>query len=248
MRRASPVAVAVALAVLASSPRAHGDDKGDEPSLLDRKHTVAEAEAGIIALPSAPISPGNRGGSTPIGSVGNGDATVELGLHILYRVDRSWSIGAGATFAPKPTSDPNFSAGDSPLKRTHSRSYLWLGGDLRYFPIHSRYIEFWVGALAGTEVVADRFDTNSAPSVPSILGTNEITVSTGGFAVGAQTGLDYVISDALVVGLAGRGDFWLLPAENSQVASCDAISDCPTLHGGVVAFELGLRLGYRIPL
>ncbi len=73
-------------------------------------------------------------------------------------------------------------------------------------------------------------------------------MSTGGFAVGAQSGLDYIISDALVVGLAGRGDFWLLPSESGQLSSCDAIGDCPTLHGGVVAFELGLRLGYRIPL
>ena len=238
----------VASGLLAAVP-VHADDPGPEhQSLLDRKHTVAEAEAGIIALPNAPISAANRGGSTPIGSVGNGDATIELGAHILYRADRAWSIGAGAFFAPKPTSDPNFSSGASDLKRTHSRSYFWLGGELRYFPIRSRYVEFWIGATAGTVVVGDRFSTDSAPSVPSLLGTNQITVSTGGFAAGAQTGIDYVINDSLVVGLAARGDYWLLPAEKNQLSSCDAIGDCPTLHGGVVAFELGLRLGYRIAL
>ncbi len=105
-----------------------------------------------------------------------------------------------------------------------------------------------MGATGGTIVVADRYTTNSAPSVPSLLGTNQINVSTGGLAIGAQTGLDYLITDSLVVGLAARGDWWVLPNENNQASSCDAIGDCPTLHGGVAAFELGLTVGYRIAL
>ncbi len=227
---------------------AAADDSAERPtSLLDRSHTVAEAEGGIIALPTAPISASNRGGSTPIGAVGNGDATVEIGAHILYRADRAWAIGAGATFAPRPTSDPNYGGAGS-LVRTHSRSYLFLGGEFRYFPFRSRWIEFWVGATAGTIVVADRFTNNDAPKVPSILGTNQITVNTGGLSVGGQTGLDYLITDSLKAGLAVRGDLWLLPGEARQVSSCDAIGDCPTLSGAVAAFELGVTVGYRIPL
>jgi hypothetical protein len=235
-----------ALSVLGPAA-ARADDTLERPSLLDRSHTVAEAEGGIIALPTAPISPSNRGGSTPIGAVGNGDATVEIGAHLLYRADRSWAIGAGATFAPRPTSDPNY-GGAGNLERVHSRSYLFLGGEFRFFPFRSRWIEFWVGATAGTIVVADRFSNNSTPGVPSLLGTNQITVDTSGLSVGGQTGLDYLITDSLKAGLAVRGDWWLLPDEERQVSSCDAIGDCPTLHGGVAAFELGVTVGYRIPL
>jgi hypothetical protein len=248
-RRALAAVRAGALGAIAlTAGIAAADDSQERPSLLDRSHTVAEAEGGIIALPTAPISASNRGGSTPIGAVGNGDATVEIGAHILYRADRAWEIGAGATFAPKPTSDPNYYGGTGQLLRTHSRSYLFLGGEFRYFPFRSRWIEFWLGATAGTIVVADRFTNNDAPQVPSLLGTNQITVNTSGLSVGAQTGLDYLITDSLKAGLAVRGDLWLLPNQARQESSCDAIGDCPTLHGAVAAFELGVTVGYRIPL
>jgi hypothetical protein len=247
VRRATGIALGIAAVVLPAGAARAADDT-QAPSLLDRSHTVAEAEAGIIALPTAPISASNRGGSTPLGAVGNGDATVEIGAHILYRADRAWAIGAGATFAPNPTSDHNYTGGESGLIRTHSRSYLFLGGEVRYFPFRSHWIEFWVGATAGTIIVADRFTNNSAPVVPSLLGTNQITVETGGLSLGAQTGLDYLITDSFKAGLAVRGDAWLLPDQANQVSSCDAIGDCPTLHGAVAAFELGVSVGYRIPL
>jgi hypothetical protein len=125
---------------------------------------------------------------------------------------------------------------------------MFLGGEFRFFPFRSRWIEFWVGATGGTIIVADRFTTTNAPSVPSLLGTNQVTVDTGGLSLGGQTGLDYLITDSMKAGLAVRGDAWLLPKEASQVSSCDAIGDCPTLHGAVAAFEVGVTVGYRIPL
>jgi hypothetical protein len=242
---------AVGLGIATAARPVQADDPPhDHVSLLDRSHTVAEAEAGIIALPSAPISPASRGGNTPLGAVGNGDATIQTGVHILYRADRDWAIGAGAIFAPHPTSDPNCAncGGASGLTRTHARSYLFLGAEGRYYPLRSKWLEGWVGVTGGSIIVADRFTTNSAPQVPSLLGTNQITVNTAGFALGGQAGLDYLISDSFVVGLALRGDWWLLPDENRLVSSCDAIGDCPTLHGSVLAVEMGVTLGYRIPL
>jgi hypothetical protein len=216
--------------------------------LLDRPHTVAEFEAGIIALPGAPISAANQGGATFFGKVGNGDATVQTGLHLLYRATRDWAIGAGALFAPRPTSDTNY-GGASGLPRTHSRSYLFLGGEGRYFPFHSRWIEVFVGVTVGAIIVADRFATDSAPAVPSILGTNTVTSSTEGLSVGGQIGADYLITDQWVLGLTVRGDGWVLPSGTAgQQTSCDPIRDCPTLTGTVAAFEVGLGVGYRIPL
>lgn len=221
----------------------------EHPSLLDRPHTVLNLEAGIIALPNAAISASNRGGSTPIGTVGNGDATVQTGVHILYRATGDWAIGAGALFAPNPTSETT-SSGASGLSRTHSRSYLTLGAEVRYYPLRSRWFEGWFGLTAGAVVVGDRFVNNDAPQVPSILGSNETTVSTEGFGVGAQIGADYLVTESWVIGLAVRADRWFLPDQKpfSQETSCDPVGDCPTLTGGVAAFEFGLTVGYRIPL
>jgi hypothetical protein len=240
---------AVLVAIVVPRVAQAEDPQNDHPSLLDRPHTVAEIEGGIIVLPQAPISAANRGGATPIGKVGNGDATVQTGLHLIYRATRDWAIGAGALFAPSPTSDKDY-GGAGRLSRTHSRSYLFLGGEARYFPLRSRWFEAWVGVTGGGLIIGDRFATNDAPALPSILGTNTVTVSTEGFAIGAQMGASYLITDQWVVGLTLRGDSWFLPAQKpfSQETSCDPIGDCPTLTGTVAAFEVGISVGYRIPL
>jgi len=218
-------------------------------TLVERPHTVAELEGGIIALPNAPISPANRGGATPLGPVGSGDATVETGVHLLYRANGEWAVGAGAVFAPRPTSDPN-DGGASGLSRTHARSYLFLGGEARYFPLRSRWFEGWIGATAGALIIGDRFTTKSGPAPAPILGDQTLTVSTEGFSVGVEIGGDYLITDQWVVGLALRADRWILPAYKpfSQETSCDAVGDCPTLTGGATAFEMGVTVGYRIAL
>ncbi len=254
MRMRSPCLVPLGVLVVAAVAPcsvARADDALQEPtSLIERPHTMAELEAGIIALPSAPISAANRGGSTPLGTVGNGDATVQTGVHIIYRINKEWAIGAGTIFAPRPTTDPNYLGGGVP--RTHSRSYLFLGGEARYFPLRSRWFEGWVGLTAGALLIADRFTNNATPDPPPILGTKTTTVSTEGFAVGVQLGGDYLVTDQWVVGLALRADRWILPTQSqkpfSETTSCDAIGDCPTLTGSVAAFELGVTVGYRIPL
>lgn len=241
--------VALGLVAMTSARPAEAADSPEAMSVMGRPHTIAIGEAGIIVLPTAPISPSNRGGSTPIGTVGSGDATLETGIHLLYRTNRSWAFGAEALFAPNPTSDRN-AGGANGLERTHSRSYLFMGAEGRYFPFHLRWFEAWVGAVAGGVVILDRFTTNTQTAVPSFLGSNTVTVSTEGFAVGLQAGADYLITDQWVVGLAFRADQWFLPAEKpfSQETSCDPLGDCPTLKGDVTAFDFGITIGYQIPL
>jgi hypothetical protein len=243
-------ALLAACTLLTRGAGAADEVQGRKTSPFDRSHTVAALEAGIIVLPDAPISPYNRGGRVPaLGTVGSGDATVQTGVHLLYRPNREWSVGAGAFFAPNPTSDPNY-GGASGLPRTHSRSYLFLGGEARYFPIRWGALEPWFGVTAGAVIIGDRFTTNVGPAVPSLLGTTTVTVSTEGFAVGLQAGAEYAITEYLTLGLALRADQWFLPAQKpfSQESSCDTLGDCPTLTGRVTAFEAGLTLGYRIPL
>lgn len=227
----------------ASEPHAGVEDDA-LARIVDRPHTVAEIEAGIIALPNAPISPGQRGGDTPIvGRIGRGDATLQTGIHVLYRWSRQYAIGAGAIFAPRPTSDEQY-GGLTALPRTHSRSYLFLGMEGRYVPVHYRFFEAWVGLSSGAVIVADRFTTEVSDKVPTILGTPDVTIRTEGFAIGAQAGGSYYLSENWIAGANVRGYHWILP----ETPSCSAIGDCATLSGSVQAFELGLTVGYRLPL
>jgi hypothetical protein len=264
--RPSRFALAVVIAATVGVGGIAGDARAADPappqfestfeksSLIDRPHTIAELELGFIALPTAPISVANRGGDVfggvgSLGGVGKGDATLQTGIHLLYRAGRDWAIGAGATFAPKPTSDTNY-VSQTDLRRTHTRSYLLVGAEARYFPIRYRWVEGWVGLVAGGVVIADRFATQG-PDVPTILGAREYTVRTEGFAIGVQAGGDYMITDNWVIGIHLRADRWLLPnsaADTKRDPACSSIGDCPTLTGSVEAFEFGLTVGYRIPL
>lgn len=211
--------------------------------IIDRPHTVAELEAGIIALPTAPISAGQSGGNTPFGTIGRGDATMQTGLHVLYRWDRSWAAGAGVLFAPFPTSDTEY-GGLRSLPRSHSRSYFFIGGEGRYIPLHYKFLEAWVGVSVGGVVIADRFKTDAGDKVAPILGTKEVTVRTEGFAFGLQLGGNYYLSENWIAGLNFRIYRWMLP----ETPRCSSIGDCATLSGPVEALELGLTIGYRLPL
>jgi hypothetical protein len=211
--------------------------------IIDRPHTIAELEAGIIALPTAPISPGQRGGDTPLGTFGRGDATMQVGIHVLYRWNRELAVGAGALLAPSPTSDDQY-GGLRALPRSHSRSYLFLGTEGRYIPVHWDFFEAWVGLSLGGVVVADRFTTETNDQVPAVLGTPEVTIRTEGFAFGIQAGASYYLTENWIAGANLRAYRWILP----EKPRCSSIGDCATLSGTVEAFEAGLTIGYRLPL
>ena len=216
-------------------------------TLFDRPHTIAELELGLLTLPTAPISPAQSGGNVPFAQkIFTGDAAAELGLHLLYRATRDFAVGAGASFGPNPSTDSQYVSGAGSLVRTHSRSYLFMGGEARYYALRAKWFEGFVGLNGGAIIVGDRFQTSGAP-VAGVLGTREVTVRTEGFAFGVQAGADYIFTDNLVFGLSARASRWLLP-EGNDPTQCDAVKDCPTLTGSVAAFELGLTLGYRIPL
>ncbi len=224
------------LAVASATERPH-----DRDAL--RPHTIAEIEAGIIALPNAPISPSQRGGNTPIGGIGKGDATLMTGLHLLYRGAPEWAVGAGFLFGPSPTTDTQY-GGLGNLPRTHARNYLLVGAEGRYVPFATRKLEAWVGMNLGGVIIADRFTTETGDKVPTILGTRDVTIRTEGYALGVQAGGSWMFAERWVLGLSLRGDRWFLPSS----AQCSTIGDCATLTGSVVAFETGLTIGYRIPL
>src|SRR5262249_1770089 len=152
-----------------ANAQARSGEVPDGTALRVKPHTIAILEAGIPTLPTAAISAGQQGGATPFGTIGHGDATLQTGLHLLYRGAPDWAIGAGALFAPSPTTDPEY-GGLASLPRTHSRSYLTLGAEGRYVPLHWKSFEGWVGVDIGAVVIADRFSTDTAAQVPTILG------------------------------------------------------------------------------
>jgi hypothetical protein len=211
--------------------------------IIDRPHTIAEFEAGIIALPTAPISAGQSGGGLPFGTIGRGDATLQTGLHVLYRWNRQLAVGAGVLFSPLPTEDDEY-GGLRALPRTHSRSYFFIGGEGRYIPIHYKFLEAWVGLSVGGVVIADRFTTNAGDEVAPIIGTKQVTVRTEGFAFGVQFGASYFLSENWIAGANFRAYRWILP----ETQRCSSIGDCATLSGTVEALQLGLTIGYRLPL
>jgi len=227
----------------ASPSSSGGDSNAALARIIDRPHTVAELEAGIIALPTAPISAGQSGGDTPFGTIGRGDATLQTGIHVLYRFHRDFAVGAGALFAPFPTSDKEY-GGLRSLPRTHARGYFFFGTEGRYIPIHYRYFEAWVGVSLGGVVVADRFTTEAGNEVAPILGTREVTVRTEGFAAGVQLGASYYLSEHWIAGANFRAYRWVLP----DSPRCSSIGDCATLSGSVETLEFGLTIGYRLPL
>jgi opacity protein-like surface antigen len=244
----SAVIAGVLFASFVTTPALAAPDEPPEMSanaleyLISRPHTIMELEGGIIALPGAPISNAQRGGDTPIGRVGRGDATMQAGAHVLYRFNKNYVIGAGVIFSPFGTSDDQYGGG-SHLSRTHTRSYLFLGAEGRYVPLRYKSFEGWAGVSVGGVIVADRFHTE-APVVPPILGVPDVTIRTEGFALGLQVGATYYISENWIAGANLRGYDWILP-EGRQ---CSPIGDCATLAGSLQVFELGLTIGYRLPL
>ncbi len=249
-RPALAVAIGLLLARGAAADDGQPDVKVDDHesgdswlSFIARKHMIAMLEGGIIVLPNAPVSQSTYGGDVPFTPVGQGDATIQLGLHILYRPFRDWSFGANFLFDPKPTSDTEY-GGLSGLSREHSRAYFFIGGEGRYIPLHWKSIEGFVGAQTGVVIVADRFTTNAGIQKPSIFGDREVSLSSEGFYIGAQLGLDWYITDKVVAGLVTRYNHWILPEQ----AKCSPILDCTTLTGGVDSIDFGFTIGYRISL
>jgi hypothetical protein len=246
-RLAAAGVLLIASVARADDTGATTDDHDDSwQHYIQRRHALAILEGGIIILPNAPVSASQKGGNIPIlsqNAINQGDATIQLGIHILYRPFRDWSFGANFFFDPRPTSDSQYDA-DIALPRTHARSYFFIGGEARYIPLHARSIEGWVGAQAGVVIVADRFTTNAGIPVPAIFGDQEVSLATEGFFIGAQLGVDWYISDRIVAGLVTRYNHWLLPEQ----PKCSPILDCTTLTGNVDSFDFGFTLAYRLSL
>ena len=164
---------------------------------------------------------------------------------LLYRGGARWAIGATASFAPRPTSDTGYGlGGSSGLARSHSRDYLFVGGEARFIPLHYRLFEGWVGAQLGGIIIADRFTATNAGIYSPIIPAATVNERTEGLSGGLQVGMSYSFSESFVVGFLLRADAWVLPS----TPNCDAIGDCATLRKTAAVYEGGFTFGYRLPL
>jgi hypothetical protein len=205
---------------------------------------MAELNFGVIVLPAAPLSPARRGGDVvALGSIGRGDATLMVGLSALVRPSRFFGFGAGVRFGPQPTADDQY-GGLSGLSRTHSRSYLWLGAEARVSPWYFGRFETYTGLALGAVIIADRFVTNDGAPVPTVLGERVVTLATQGASIGVPLGVNWHFARHWTAGLATRPSLWFVPDSRA----CTPIGDCATLTGRVFALEVGLSVGYHIPL
>jgi len=236
-------AVILVPAAAAAEEPASAEKLGDTTlaRIIDRPHTIAYAEVGALALPTAPITQKQESGTI---GVLRGDVAVQTGIHILYRWNRDFALGAAAIFAPSPLTENHEYGGLRSLPRTHSRTYLFLGGEGRWIPFHSGFVEGWVGLSAGGIIVADRFSTDVGDDVPEILGQKQVTIRTEGLSLGAQGGVNYYLTEHWIAGVDLRAYTWFLPS----TPRCSSIGDCASLSGTVEAFELGLTIGYRLAL
>jgi hypothetical protein len=234
-------ALAPAAMALLFSQSALGEDWAPSRDALaarsyDRPYTLAQLGVGFLILPSADVCLKGRPCS-------KGDMSVQLDFWQLYRANRSFAIGAGASLALKPTTDnPPSAAG---IDRSHTRSYFLVEAVGRYYWLSPGWMESWLGLTVGGVVVSDRYSVDGGEtSNVSLIGPGSSTVRTEGGAFGAQLGAQWTISANWAAGASVRYARWFLP---SQPAT-NVFQDRATLTDQQGMLDVGVHCSYRIPL
>jgi len=206
------------------------------PRGVDRPHTLAQLGVGFLTLPGADVCLKGQ-------ACTKGDSSIEADFWQLYRANRHFAIGAGATVAIKPTTDnPQTEAG---IDRSHTRSYFLVEGQGRYYAVHTETIEAWLGATVGGVIVSDRYAIEGG-DVPTaaIIGPRASTLRTEGGTIGALIGAQWSFAPNWAVGLNARYMRWFLPSQPATTVFLDRA----TLTNQQSAVEVGLSCSYRIAL
>jgi hypothetical protein len=161
----------------------------------------------------------------------------------MYRANRSFAVGAGATVALKPTTDsPPSEAG---IDRSHTRSSFLVEGQGRYYAIAGSSFEAWVGATAGIVIVSDRYSIDDPTKRTwALIGPLSSTVSSEGGTVGALVGAEWSFAPNWAAGFSARYLQWFLPHQPATTVFLDRA----TLSDQQNAINLGISCSYRIAL
>jgi hypothetical protein len=202
----------------------------------DRPYTLAQLGAGLLTLPSADVC--LKGSACK-----KGDRSIEANFWQLYRANRAFAIGAGATVALKATTDNPPSAAD--IDRSHTRSYFLVEAAARYYWFTPGWMEAWIGATVGGVIVSDRYSSNEPdPSNVALIGPGSATIRTEGGTVGALLGAQWTFAANWSAGLQVRYARWFLP----NTPATNAFLDRATLTGSQGMLDFGILCSYRIAL
>jgi len=232
----------LASAVGATVPRAaRADETASTRSAIaargvDRPHTLAQLGLGLLTLPAADVCLKSR-------PCTKGDSSIEVDFWQMYRANRSFAVGAGATVALKPTTDsPPSEAG---IDRSHTRSYFLVEGQGRYYAIATPSFEAWVGATVGIVIVSDRYSIDDPNKRTwALIGPRFSMVSSEGASVGAVVGTEWSFAPNWAAGFQARYLQWFLPHEPATTVFLDRA----TLTDQQNAIQVGISCSYRIAL
>jgi hypothetical protein len=208
-----------------------------ETTILDRPYTVAQLGVGLLTLPAADVCLAGR-------SCTKGDNSIELDFWQLYRANRYFAVGAGATVAITPVTD-NPPTPDPTINRTHTRSYFLVEATARYYGVRAPTFEAWIGLTAGGVIVSDRYgiDLSNKPSI-ALIGPAAATVRTEGGTIGGLLGANWSFAPNWSLGFTARYMQWFLP----NTAAMTVFLDKASLTGTQSAFNFGISCSYRIAL
>jgi hypothetical protein len=236
--RRSLIALAVIGVSIACPGRARADEESSAeiPRGVDRPHTLAQLGVGFMTLPGADVCLKGQ-------PCTKGDSSIELDFWQLYRINRYFAVGAGATVAIKPTTDNPQNEGG--IDRSHTRSYFLVEGQGRYYAIHGETFEAWLGASVGGVIVSDRYTIEGNDSSnAAIIGPRASTLRTEGGTVGALIGAQWSFAPNWALGLNARYMRWFLP----DTPATTVFLDRATLTDSQGAILVGVSCSYRIAL
>jgi hypothetical protein len=226
-------------AMLASNARA--DETASTRSAAaaratERPHTMAELGIGLLTLPGAEVCV--KTGCT------SGDASIEVDLWQMYHATPAFAVGAGATFALRPTTD-NFRGEAGGFDRTHTRSYFLVEAQGRYYALNLDWAEAWIGATVGGVILSDRYTMGDDKATGiALLGPRSSTVRTEGLTLGSLLGANWMFSPNWSVGFTLRYMRWFLPHNPATTV----FGDRATLADQQNVFNFGLSVAYQIAL
>jgi hypothetical protein len=206
------------------------------PRGVDRPHTLAQLGVGFMTLPGALVCLKGQ-------PCTKGDASIEGDFWQLYRANRNFAIGAGATVALSPSTDnPQTEAG---IDRSHTRSYFLVEAQGRYYALHATTFEAWLGATIGGVIVSDRYTIEGGDNpTAAIIGPRASTLRTEGGTIGGLLGAQWSFAPNWALGVNARYMRWFLPSEPATTVFLDRA----TLANQQDAVLVGLSFSYRIAL
>lgn len=240
-RALASAASALAMAVLAS-PAGADETAASRRAIaareMDRPYTLAEVEAGFLALPAAAVC------IRSTTDCEQGEGSLAVGIHNHYRVG-PFGFGAGINWATTLRSDAARGNGD--LERQHSRSYFLVEGQFRYYALRGNEWEGWAGATLGGVVVNDSWSVlaDREPYADTdFVGPRAATLGTEGLSTGLAIGMEWSFRPSWSLGTMLRYSNWFFPESPKPLPSNDPAS----LSGRVDMIALSIALAYRIAL